>query len=111
MNPKAAEIIDLTTVHVGETNYIYQRFTPEQILVKGPNELYKDAIDKHLHRIMKPEQLKNFYGFPENLDIDRYRIDGDPANVQGLSVAALRRLLIAAPQTLTHAEAGFSFIF
>ena len=23
------------------------------------------------------QQLKNFYGFPENLDIDRYRIDGE----------------------------------
>ena len=54
---------------------------------KAPRDVSADMTTIANVRLLDPnvlsrtftqqQQLKNFYGFPENLDIDRYRIDGE----------------------------------
>jgi uncharacterized protein len=54
---------------------------------KAPRDVAADMTTIANARLLDPnvlsrtftqqQQLKNFYGFPENLDIDRYRIDGE----------------------------------
>jgi len=70
---------------IGEDWVDYQDYPG--VGTKPPRDVAADVTTIANARLLDPnvlsrtftqqQQLKNFYGFPENLDIDRYRIDGE----------------------------------
>lgn len=72
----------------GIENVEYQNYPG--VGTKSPREIPADATTIANARLLDPnvlsrtftqqQQLKNFYGFPQSLDIDRYNIDGELAD-------------------------------